>query len=271
MFSWYAEGSSTSCVRVDKNGVGLLKLWHQQLRQFSLVGVEVAQAVAREYPGPRALMQVTVTICTWWLSLYEHWNLLHKYWGTNTNTITQGLESLCSSHWKYSHDIRITEDLCRSDWQLEDNTTGTPLPGWKNYLLSFLFPRDRHTRNAARKKRHLCCWQTFPFAEVRASWHPHVALDQNSPRSSTSSSPPKTQTSAWDRRLDATWTKDFILALIQIEHVLKLHDVNWLNLGQEIQFKLCLAENLTRCTLYLNLEKITGLNQKAWLTFWVNL
>ncbi|KAK4327956.1 hypothetical protein Pmani_001576 [Petrolisthes manimaculis] len=57
VFSWYAEGSSSSCVRVDKNGVGLLKLWHQQLRQFSHVGVEMAQAVAREYPGPKPLIQ----------------------------------------------------------------------------------------------------------------------------------------------------------------------------------------------------------------------
>ncbi|KAK3871446.1 hypothetical protein Pcinc_023431 [Petrolisthes cinctipes] len=57
VFSWYAEGSSSSSVRVDKNGVGLLKLWHQQLRQFSHVGVEMAQAVAREYPGPKPLIQ----------------------------------------------------------------------------------------------------------------------------------------------------------------------------------------------------------------------
>lgn len=56
-FSWYAEGSSTNTVKVDKSGVGLLKLWHQQLRQFNNVGVEVAQAIAREYPSPQALIQ----------------------------------------------------------------------------------------------------------------------------------------------------------------------------------------------------------------------
>lgn len=57
-FSWYAEGSSINTVKVDKSGVGLLKLWHQQLRQFNNVGVEVAQAIAREYPSPQALFQV---------------------------------------------------------------------------------------------------------------------------------------------------------------------------------------------------------------------
>lgn len=56
-FSWYAEGSSTNTVKIDKSGVGLLKLWHQQLRQFNNVGVEVAQAIAREYSSPCALVE----------------------------------------------------------------------------------------------------------------------------------------------------------------------------------------------------------------------
>ncbi|XP_063862650.1 crossover junction endonuclease EME1-like [Scylla paramamosain] len=57
LFSWYAEGSSTNSVKVDKNGVGLYKLWLQQLRQFTHVGVEMAQAVASRYPSPQALVQ----------------------------------------------------------------------------------------------------------------------------------------------------------------------------------------------------------------------
>ncbi|XP_063591464.1 crossover junction endonuclease EME1-like [Penaeus indicus] len=56
-FSWYAEGSSTNTVKIDKSGVGLLKLWHQQLRQFNNVGVEVAQAIAREYSSPCTLVE----------------------------------------------------------------------------------------------------------------------------------------------------------------------------------------------------------------------
>ncbi|XP_042204265.1 crossover junction endonuclease EME1-like [Homarus americanus] len=56
-FSWYAEGSSINAVKIDKSGVGLLKLWHQQLRQFNNVGVEVAQAIASKYPSPCALLQ----------------------------------------------------------------------------------------------------------------------------------------------------------------------------------------------------------------------
>ncbi|XP_066955609.1 crossover junction endonuclease EME1-like [Macrobrachium rosenbergii] len=44
-------------VKVDKAGVGLLKLWRQQLEQFINVGNEVAQAIVREYPSPQALVQ----------------------------------------------------------------------------------------------------------------------------------------------------------------------------------------------------------------------
>ncbi|XP_076041563.1 methyl methanesulfonate sensitivity 4 isoform X2 [Oratosquilla oratoria] len=56
-FTYYAEGCSFNTVRVDKNGIGLLKLWHQQLQQFNNVGVEVAQAIANVYPSPTALFQ----------------------------------------------------------------------------------------------------------------------------------------------------------------------------------------------------------------------
>ncbi|KAK7075263.1 crossover junction endonuclease eme1, partial [Halocaridina rubra] len=56
-FGWYAEGSSTNCVKIDKSGIGLSKLWIQQLQQFNNAGPEVAQAIAREYPSPQALIQ----------------------------------------------------------------------------------------------------------------------------------------------------------------------------------------------------------------------
>ncbi|XP_045623200.1 crossover junction endonuclease EME1 isoform X3 [Procambarus clarkii] len=56
-FSWYAEGNNTNTVKIDRSGVGLLKLWHQQLRQFNNVGVEVAQAIAREHPSPQILLE----------------------------------------------------------------------------------------------------------------------------------------------------------------------------------------------------------------------
>ncbi|XP_068202054.1 crossover junction endonuclease EME1 [Palaemon carinicauda] len=56
-FSWFAEGSNINTVKVDKTGVGLSKLWRQQLQQFNNVGTEVAQAIVREYPSPQALVQ----------------------------------------------------------------------------------------------------------------------------------------------------------------------------------------------------------------------
>ncbi|KAF2344202.1 hypothetical protein FHG87_025042, partial [Trinorchestia longiramus] len=56
-FGWYAEGSNVYPVRVTDKGVGLLKLWQQQLRQFSNVGLETAQAIAKQYPAPVLLLQ----------------------------------------------------------------------------------------------------------------------------------------------------------------------------------------------------------------------
>lgn len=56
--TWYAESSNVCPVRVTTDGAGQLKLWHQQLRQFTSVGLETAQAVAQAYPAPRLLMEV---------------------------------------------------------------------------------------------------------------------------------------------------------------------------------------------------------------------
>lgn len=55
--SWYAEGSNVATVKVTTSGVGLRKLWQQQLRQFTSVGLETAQAIADAYPSPRLLLE----------------------------------------------------------------------------------------------------------------------------------------------------------------------------------------------------------------------
>ncbi|KAJ4430052.1 hypothetical protein ANN_22260 [Periplaneta americana] len=62
-FSWYAAGDSRDCVRVDKNGNGLLRLWQQQLSQFNRVGMETAQAITAVYRSPSALLEVRFFIC----------------------------------------------------------------------------------------------------------------------------------------------------------------------------------------------------------------
>ncbi|XP_068085908.1 probable crossover junction endonuclease EME2 [Anabrus simplex] len=54
---WYATGDSRDCVRVDKNGLGLSRLWQQQLCQFPLVALDVAEAIVSQYPSPVALME----------------------------------------------------------------------------------------------------------------------------------------------------------------------------------------------------------------------
>ncbi|XP_023710694.1 crossover junction endonuclease EME1 isoform X3 [Cryptotermes secundus] len=54
---WYAAGDSRNCVRVDKNGNGLLRLWQQQLCQFNRVSMETAQAISSVYRSPCALIQ----------------------------------------------------------------------------------------------------------------------------------------------------------------------------------------------------------------------
>jgi len=58
MFSWYAEGSNVCPVRVTEEGVGLKRLWLQQLRQFTSVGLETAMAVGEVYPAPLHLIKV---------------------------------------------------------------------------------------------------------------------------------------------------------------------------------------------------------------------
>ncbi|KDR20403.1 crossover junction endonuclease EME1 [Zootermopsis nevadensis] len=54
---WYAAGESRDCVRVDKNGNGLPRLWQQQLCQFDRVGMDTAQAITSIYRSPCALIE----------------------------------------------------------------------------------------------------------------------------------------------------------------------------------------------------------------------
>lgn len=56
-FNWYAALDSRDCVRVDKNGNGLLRLWQQQLTQFNLASIDKAQAIVAKYPSPQLLKQ----------------------------------------------------------------------------------------------------------------------------------------------------------------------------------------------------------------------
>lgn len=53
VFSFLEEG--TSGVKVEKNMVGLLKVWKQQLLQFKNISPDIAQAIIAEYPSPLLL------------------------------------------------------------------------------------------------------------------------------------------------------------------------------------------------------------------------
>nr|CAD7434641.1 unnamed protein product [Timema monikensis] len=59
---WFALADSKDCVRVDKNGHGLQRLWRQQLCQFNLATLETAEAISSKYQCPQALIQVLSTI-----------------------------------------------------------------------------------------------------------------------------------------------------------------------------------------------------------------
>jgi len=46
-------------VKVDKNGVGLLKVWKHQLLQLKNISPDIAQAILAVYPSPLMLRQVS--------------------------------------------------------------------------------------------------------------------------------------------------------------------------------------------------------------------
>lgn len=51
-------GDKRDTVGVDKNGNGLQRLWNQQLCCFPLARLEIAEAIAAQYPTPATLVQV---------------------------------------------------------------------------------------------------------------------------------------------------------------------------------------------------------------------
>lgn len=55
---WFGESDNRDCVRVDKNGLGLQRLWLQQLCEFNLSGLQMAEAITAVYPSPQALFKV---------------------------------------------------------------------------------------------------------------------------------------------------------------------------------------------------------------------
>ncbi|CAH1980672.1 unnamed protein product [Acanthoscelides obtectus] len=53
----YFKDSNKDTVRVDKNGNGLGRLWHQMLTMFPMARLEHAEAITAVYPTPKALFQ----------------------------------------------------------------------------------------------------------------------------------------------------------------------------------------------------------------------
>lgn len=52
--------NNRDCVRVDKDGNGLNRLWNQFLRMFPLASLETAEAVSSVYPTIHSLMEVFI-------------------------------------------------------------------------------------------------------------------------------------------------------------------------------------------------------------------
>ncbi|KOX80287.1 Crossover junction endonuclease EME1 [Melipona quadrifasciata] len=56
-FDWYVMGDNRNTVKIDKNGNGLKRLWQQQLCQFNLSSLEIAEAICSMYPSPAHLIE----------------------------------------------------------------------------------------------------------------------------------------------------------------------------------------------------------------------
>lgn len=54
---WYMSGDNKDCVRVDKDGNGLKRLWQQHLTSLPLVRIETAEAITNKYPTYEDLRQ----------------------------------------------------------------------------------------------------------------------------------------------------------------------------------------------------------------------
>ncbi|OAD53267.1 Crossover junction endonuclease EME1 [Eufriesea mexicana] len=61
-FDWYVMGDNKNTVKVDKDGNGLKRLWQQQLCQFKLSSLEIAEAICSVYPSPTDLIEVDINI-----------------------------------------------------------------------------------------------------------------------------------------------------------------------------------------------------------------
>lgn len=58
-FSFHVNNEWAGGVKVSKDGVGMIKVWKQQLQQFRNVSPEIAAAIIAEYPSPQLLLQVS--------------------------------------------------------------------------------------------------------------------------------------------------------------------------------------------------------------------
>lgn len=54
---WFLSEDNKNCIRVDKNGNGLLRLWKQIITIFPLASLETAEAISAVYPTPLSLFQ----------------------------------------------------------------------------------------------------------------------------------------------------------------------------------------------------------------------
>lgn len=54
----FFAGDNKDCVKIDKDGNGLNRLWNQMLRMFPLASLETAEAITSLYPTMHSLMEV---------------------------------------------------------------------------------------------------------------------------------------------------------------------------------------------------------------------
>lgn len=58
-FEWFIGYDNKDTVKVDKDGYGLKKLWQQQLCQFPLLSLEIAEAISSIYKSPLQLIKAS--------------------------------------------------------------------------------------------------------------------------------------------------------------------------------------------------------------------
>ncbi|XP_078690523.1 uncharacterized protein LOC144921439 isoform X2 [Branchiostoma floridae x Branchiostoma belcheri] len=55
-FSFHIESNAANCVKVDREGRGLLKVWQRHIQQMRNVSPEMSAAIVAEYPSPQLLL-----------------------------------------------------------------------------------------------------------------------------------------------------------------------------------------------------------------------